>query len=121
MTTPTISITNGRQIVNNAQLVKVGNAYVLTADMATKRAEISAYSGCHFYLSSSDETLHDDPTKPDTIVRVEGLSDDYTVEATVSRYTLVAFFYPRSVYEPDNADIVSRWPEETATPDTTPA
>jgi hypothetical protein len=118
---PRVTVRQGACRVNVLWLVHSGPGFIhLRGDMRAKYAEVSAYSGTTFYIEANERTLHTEPKESwahphgMTEVRIHAPGGKrWTVEATISRYTLEAFCYTtgangRFVWSADDEAATSR-------------
>jgi hypothetical protein len=107
-----VSVTNGRVVINTIHLIhEAPGVFVLSGDLATKWAEVTAYgsngagNSFEIYIAPSERSVHVDETSTieRAVVRVSGLpplADGlWLCSAEVSRYSLHIFLWTETTKE----------------------
>lgn len=99
-----LKIIRGKQGINFVDLHRLGECYILYADLTAKRSEIFAYGQDYekkehnIYIGDNDNTLYSKKKGNDSSITVVGLPIDYDCIGYISRYSLITAFYPQNVY-----------------------
>jgi hypothetical protein len=97
-----MTVTNGRQHINDLVAIPMGHGWVLHGDLSTKRAGVFAIlrgeTDIEIILESTDETLHEDEgLQHATTIKLTDISEPMICLVELSRYSLHASLIPISL------------------------